>query len=685
MIGILAEKPSAARNFAKALGGMSGTYKGEKYIITASHGHLYEFVDPSDNVHGSLSSQYKSWDLSNLPWKETDFIWKKTLKPGAADTVNQIKNVLSKCDEIVIATDNDPSGEGELLAWEILDGLHLQPARWSRMYFDDESVSKVQKAFEERKTIPSMEEDPDYIKALYRSMWDYLSMQFTRIATKFGDGRSVLRQGRLKSAMVLITGDGLKAVENYQKIPFYQNRFRDENGNMYTNPEEMQYKTADEVPHTYHSSTVVVDSKETKYSAPPKLLDLAGLSAILANYGVRADAVLSTYQAMYEDQIVSYPRTEDKFVTPEQFNELLPLIDKIAAVVGVDTSLLTHRQPRNTHVKNGGAHGANRPGPNVPASLEALKKYGACAPMIYTVLARNYLTMLGEDYEYEQQKGHIADYPTFKGVANVPKKLGFKAIFSDNDKSENPEENTKALGTSAEPFIFEGFPPKPQTPTVKWLMKQLEKYDVGTGATRTSIYADVTNEASKFPLLKETKGKLSMTPYGQMSYTLLPGTNIGNLKMTEQLMKDMRDIAAGKANPKECLANVSKLVMEDIATMQKNSQILKSSMPSTPTAATMASLGKCPNCGSDVVIGKFGPYCQAKCGISLGKAYGKELTETQLRNLLAGKSVLVKGFVSKKTGKQFSAYLIPDGVEEYNWNGKNGKQMKFKMEFPDSK
>ena len=63
--------------------------------------------------------------------------------------------------------------------------------------------------------------------------------------------------------------------------------------------------------------------------------------------------VLDTYQKMYEAQVVSYPRTEDKNITPEQFNELLPLVDKIANVVGVDASLLTHRQPRSTHVTGG--------------------------------------------------------------------------------------------------------------------------------------------------------------------------------------------------------------------------------------------------------------------------------------------------------------------------------------------
>ena len=113
---------------------------------------------------------------------------------------------------------------------------------------------------------------------------------------------------------------------------------------------------------------------------------------------------------MYENQIVSYPRTEDKEVTPEQFGELLPLVDKIAGVVGVDTSLLSHRTARKTHVKEGGAHGANRPGINVPESLAELEKgYGRIGSAIYSVLAKNYLAMLAEDYEYELVKGYVRD------------------------------------------------------------------------------------------------------------------------------------------------------------------------------------------------------------------------------------------------------------------------------------
>lgn len=572
MIGILCEKPSAGRNFAKALGGSKGVYNGEQYTITCARGHLYKFMSPEDQVDTSLSTYYKSWDINNLPWDESKFKWKYAKGKDTADTLKQIKTILNTCSEIVIATDDDPTGEGELLAWEILSELKLRPQKWSRMYFADESVKEIQKAFVNRKTIQSMQTDKDYIKAFYRARWDFLSMQWTRIATIVGDGKSVLREGRLKSAMVLLVGDQLKAVANYCKRPYYQNRFKDENGIVYSNPKEEVFESKTDVPNKYHSSAVICDSKENKATAPPKMLDLAGLASKLS-HKYPSKQISDVYQKMYQDQIVSYPRTEDKVISPEQFNDLLPLVDKIAAVVGIDPKFLTHRTPRSTHVKTGQAHGANRPGSVVPNSLADLDKYGPCAADIYKTLASNYLATLAEDYEYEVQKGHLKEYPEFKGSASIPKKAGWKAVYNDDDSDD--DSSAAGLGTNAEPFVYEGFPPKPVSPSMKWIMKQLEKYDVGTGATRVSCYSEVTDSKASYPLLKDTKGKITMTQYGDMSYRLLPGTHIGSIAITEKLYKDMRDIADGKKNPEICLHDIQRMVQEDILTMKKNAETMR--------------------------------------------------------------------------------------------------------------
>lgn len=655
MVGILVEKPSAGRNFAKALGGVNGTFDNTPFAIVAARGHLYEYKTPDLQVPPEHAGVYKSWDLANLPWDETLFGWKRAKKADVDTLLKNIKTALSQCDEIVIATDVDPSGEGQLLAWEILDELGLKSKKITRMYFDDESVKEIQKAFRNRKALPKMQDDPEFKKAQFRSQWDFLSMQFTRIATKCGDGGSILRQGRLKSAMVQIVGDGLAALVNYRKIPYYQNRFRDENGIMYTNPDEPQFPAAENVPQTYHASAVVVDSKTKKTMAPPRYMDLAALSARLASKGFKAKAVLDVYQKMYENQIVSYPRNEDKRITPEQFKELLPLVDRIAGVVGVDPALLTHRVERKTHVgtKNpngkGVSHGANRPGPNVPARLSDLDVYGDCAQDIYKILALNYLATLAEDYEYESQKGHVKDYPAFVGTTSVPMSPGWRAVFNDD---VDLDDEGKCLGTQAEPFVFEGFPPKPPTPTMKWLISQLEKYDVGTGATRTSTYAEVTSERSKYPLLKDSRGKISMTEFGDMSYRILKGTHIGDLKLTEQVYAEMDAVAAGTMKAADCLAKIRDYVRDDMTTMQNNGVDMRKALGKTLQTSNAKE--------------KYEGRWNGKMVKFTRTWAGHRFTDDECRALCAGEEIEVRGLVSAKTGKE---YGVLGKLTKQSYNG----------------
>ena len=654
MLGILTEKVSAARNFATALGGISGQFNGENYVIVAASGHMFEFITVGDMVAPELKERYKDWDNVdvNLPWNHREMNWAKQLVPGKEAAIQAMRKTLYDCDEIAIATDVDPTGEGDLLGFEILEALNFTNKRISRFYFVDESAKEIRKAFTTRKLIADYRSYPDYVKALYRSKFDFLTMQFTRVARVCSDGVSTLRQGRLKSAMVAIVGDGLKAVAEYKKIPFYQNRFSDENGNIYTNKFEPEYPDMAQVPQKYAESPVVKESVEPKTMAPKKLIDLATLASMLASKH-KPKLVLDTYQKMYEDQVVSYPRTEDKTITPEQFNELLPLADKIAAVVQVDVNLLTHRIPRKTHVKASGAHGANRPGPNVPASLDSLTvKYGEAAKDIYELVAKSYLAMLAPDYEYELERGYVLDYPDFKTVSHIPGFAGWKAVFGvqDDDDAEG-----QRIGTIGTPFVFEGFPQKSKTPTMKWLMAQLEKNDVGTGATRTSTYAEVTKErcekSNKYPLLVDTKGKITMTVFGEMSYVLLPGTKIGSVELTEELQQDMRDIAEGKADPESLLGKVADYVVHDLAVMRANgSGIPKKQLKPKYT-------GVWATTGQEVRFSR--------------EWSGYKFSDDECERLLRGEEIRLENVVSPKSGKTYSCdgklaeQLTKDGSRKF--------------------
>lgn len=102
------------------------------------------------------------------------------------------------------------------------------------------------------------------------------------------------------------------------------------------------------------------------------------------------------------------------------------------------------------------------------------------------------------------------------------------------------------------------------------------------------------------------------------------------------------------------------------------------------TAPIQEVLGNCPSCNGPVLKGRYGAYCQSKCGMQLQKAMGKTLTDHQIKSLLQGKKTLVKGLTGKKGS--YDAYLTPKGIKEFSYqkDGRTitGKQFEFDMVFP---
>ena len=593
---LLAEKPSAAKNFAKALGGMSGSYNGQSYQVQALYGHMLEYVEPHEMVGDREKDDFQSWEAGTMPWDVSQLNWKKqpqksknsktgkvTSKAGA---INEVKKAAKGASAIVIATDRDPSGEGQLIGWEVIQAIGWKgPVK--RMYFNDESEKELQKGFANIQDLPSYDKDGEYVKADVRSRWDFISMQLTRLAT--GAARSkgygvVVRQGRLKSVMTKLVADQLALVKAYKKKPYFEVKYKDENGNTYArkfdeDQDSFRFSNkadAEKDMQSYGASAVVQDSKTRKETAPGKLLDLGGLASILGTKGFKSKEVLATYQKMYEAKIVSYPRTEDKFISSEQFNEMLPLVDQIAGVVGADTSLLTHRKPRKTHVKEGGAHGANRPGTKIPSSLDGLTQYGPSGKAIYEILAKNFLAMFGENYVYDSIKGHIEKHPAFTTTVSVPIDQGFKAIFDADQETADEagdDDTSVGLGQNGSPIVAEGVNKKPPHPSHKWLEKQLSKYEVGTGATRVSTLSEVT--AGKTALLTDKKGKLDLTKIGEIAAALLQGSQIGDPRVTEKLFKAMKDAGEFNVKPHDVLHTATTLIKHDKEVFYRNAEKLK--------------------------------------------------------------------------------------------------------------
>ena len=489
MIGIIFEKPSAMRDGIKAFGGQTGTYKGQQFKIVSSVGHIYGFdEDMKNQVAPHLRDRYAKWNLAYLPWDYKELQWKRKCKNP--DVAKRLKASLAECDEIVIATDMDKAtGEGGLIAEEIITELGFSRKKISRMIFYDEEPDTLRKAFEDRKVIPNIKKFDEYLQAMTRSVFDFLTMQYTRIAGCL-TGHN-LRAGRLKSIIIKLVVSQTRLVQSYVRTTHYENRFVDENGVVYKKPKADRYTTEAEAISMQQlaSSPVTSDGVTLRRQAPPKLLDLSSLGGLLSKKNYKVKDVGKTYQLMYEAKYVSYPRTSDSTVTTPQFEALLPHLDAICNVIGVDPSLVSHRLPRATHIEEQAGHGANRPGMNVPKDLNEIRmKFGDLGVDIYTTLARSYLAMCSEDYIYEQHKGHLQLAPEYTGSVNIPKSLGYKKILLwDNEI----DDGKVGIGTTATAKAVPVHSTKPSLPTIDWLKKQLEKYNVGTGATKLSTIADL--------------------------------------------------------------------------------------------------------------------------------------------------------------------------------------------------
>ena len=676
MIGIIFEKPSAMRDGIKAFGGQTGTYKGQQFKIVSSVGHIYGFdEDMKNQVVPHLRDRYAKWDLAYLPWDYKELQWKRKCKNP--DVAKRLKLSLAECDEIVIATDMDKAtGEGGLIAEEIITELGFSRKKISRMIFYDEEPDTLRKAFEDRKVIPNIKKFDEYLQAMTRSVFDFLTMQYTRIAGCL-TGHN-LRAGRLKSIIIKLVVSQTRLVQSYVRTTHYENRFVDENGVIYKKPKADRYTTEAEAISMQQlaSSPVTSDGVTLRRQAPPKLLDLSSLGGLLSKKNYKVKDVGKTYQLMYEAKYVSYPRTSDSTVTTPQFEALLPHLDAICNVIGVDPSLVSHRLPRATHIEEQAGHGANRPGTRVPKDLnEILSQFGQLGVDIYTTLARSYLAMCSDDYIYEQHKGHLQLAPEYTGSVNIPKSLGYKKVLLwDNEI----DEGKVGIGTTATAKAVPVHSTKPSAPTIDWLKKQLEKYNVGTGATKLSTIADLvavpkkSSKSNAKQLLKEGKGGVLIpTEYGELAYDLFLGTHIEDTNTTAELLDHLVKVKAGVATGDEMWAKVAPMVRRDIEVMTNNYQNLVKEGKVTMSQQFQQ---------VDKVTGIFAPTGQEVSFKS--ESHGHKFTQEEIDTLLSGGELTLDLPKKDKSGTYEGILYLGEG----SYNGKTyfGVQMKFPIKVPNS-
>ena len=569
---IIAEKPSAAKNFAKALGGTSGTFNGDEYTIIPLHGHILENPVPDEvalpeykQIVGKFSQ------LKGIPWNPSWFDFNKKVPKNESNnrTLRDINRYLKQGYIPVVASDIDESGEGDLLVWEVLIYLDYQ-GKVYREYHLDESVKEIQKSITNKKEITR--EDPVFKMAFARSGMDYLTQQLTRVATMGIQEKgyklpSPVPMGRLKSVMLAILGDQENAIKAYTPSSEFESRYKLDNL-ILKRKGVTRFKTKEEwdAEGLPEQSRVKEVRQVPGKTIPPKAFTLSKLAGAMSKKGMKVKQFQDTYQKMYEAGYVSYPRTEDNFISPEQFQDVLPHVDTVLNLLSLPSAAFTHRAPRSTHVKTGGAHGALRFGEKIPNTVSELdSQFGKYASDIYKLVSERFLMMFLEDtewirYEYET----IDTAEPFKGSIKIITKQG---VVDPDDTDDKPEMTLPDTSKKADIYPHEVKSVKPATPTTDWLMNQLDKVDVGTGATRVSTLSSLSGMKETYPI-KEGK-TLALSSMGWVGYQSAQGTTIGSVEGTRYITKLATDVKEGK-DVNDALTAITEIITKDVDIIRGN-------------------------------------------------------------------------------------------------------------------
>lgn len=692
---ILNEKKSQAEKFADYLGGMSGEFEGNHYDIVYAAGHLLQLKAPGEMVDPKLAAKYSDWqNLDNFPWNPLDLKWSKTVINSKKKYISNIQENLSGHDVIVIASDNDPSGEGDVLGWEIIDYLNWKNEVWRIRFKGDDSANYVIDALHkpEKSTIKEQDSQGILVKGKSRQRFDFLTgLEESRIATElareqgYGNKGKALSIGRLQTYITSLVDQQNRARASYVKKPFYEIRYKDTNGNTFKRDyqEDDTWRFADknlaeQDLMNYSQDQVIVDSTVEKRKQPPKLVNLADLGKIFQKE-YTTEQITDTYQKMYDDKIVSYPRTEDNAITIDDFNELLPYADKIATVVGIDPQLLRHKDPRKKFIIKSEDHGANRPTKLVPQSLEEVEsKYGKCGRDIYEGVAKSYLAMLAEDYVYTQIKAHIANHPDFTSTINVPKELNYKLIFNEADLSEEQQsgQQTKNFAENASPEVYQGTNTPPSKPTLTFILNNLDKWNLGTGATKmqtiSKLQAIGKENKNVIPQLKVVKGVFEVTGTGALIACLAKDTYLSSGKITKRLQDILNEIKADPAKKDMVYSVAEKTIEHDKAIMIKNASLLKQDIQVKKLAGDLKAIER--------FSGVFVPTNE-KINPSVIIFDGHKTTIEEQQKALAGEKIT---YLMDRFGKkeEHTAYL----AEQTYKSKKIGKEIikiDWKVEFPE--
>lgn len=691
---VIAEKPSVAQSYAKNLSAYKredGYLEGESCIVSWCLGHLAEYAQPEE-----YDPKYEKWQFDDLPILPE--AWKLKVSKDKKKQFEVIKTLMNRSDVEYLVNGCDAGREGELIFQRVyvLAGCR-KPVK--RLWISSMEDAAIQKGFQ---TMKSEEEYKNLcMAAVCRAQADWLiGMNGTRAYTTRYFKRLVV--GRVQTPTLAMLAERQERIEHFQKEAFYKVALTD--GKLTVVSENIANEEAAELLAALcNGSTAVVTQmkKERKKSFPPKLYDLTSLQREANRYfGYTAKRTLDMLQELYEEKLVTYPRTDSQFVTEDMKDSVEELVEKMPVLLSfVDYGQLGHGIKRVINNAKVSDHHAILPTKEVVekgiADLPADKKN------LMMLICQQLVQATGEEYLYEQTDITVkCQEHDFKARGKIPVQMGFKEVekafkqlcvkaepVEEKEKETSIpagyEEGMRLFPVKAEKTTHYTSPPKPfnedtllaamETAGNKEFDFETEKKGLGTPATRASIIEKLVSsgyaQRKGKQILPSTEGKeLVKVMPEYLKSAVMPAEWENQLLMMEK----------GQITDTQFMGEITSLVRKILEVCR---EIPEEERRRFQTAREV--IGKCPICGCDVFEGKQNFYCSNRqCDFALWKenrflgSMEKNLDKKMARELLDKACTHVKGLYSKKKDMKFDADLL--------LTLEDGKP-RFHLEFPKKK
>lgn len=691
---VIAEKPSVAQSYAKNLSAYKredGYLEGESCIVSWCLGHLAEYAQPEE-----YDPKYEKWQFDDLPILPE--AWKLKVSKDKKKQFEVIKTLMNRSDVEYLVNGCDAGREGELIFQRVyvLAGCR-KPVK--RLWISSMEDAAIQKGFQ---TMKSEEEYKNLcMAAVCRAQADWLiGMNGTRAYTTRYFKRLVV--GRVQTPTLAMLAERQERIEHFQKEAFYKVALTD--GKLTVVSENIANEEAAELLAALcNGSTAVVTQmkKERKKSFPPKLYDLTSLQREANRYfGYTAKRTLDMLQELYEEKLVTYPRTDSQFVTEDMKDSVEELVEKMPVLLSfVDYGQLGHGIKRVINNAKVSDHHAILPTKEVVekgiADLPADKKN------LMMLICQQLVQATGEEYLYEQTDITVkCQEHDFKARGKIPVQMGFKEVekaFKQlcvkaepvEEKEKEPsipagyEEGMRLFPVKAEKTTHYTSPPKPfnedtllaamETAGNKEFDSETEKKGLGTPATRASIIEKLVSSG-----YAQRKGKQILpSTEGKELVKVMP-EYLKSAVMTAEWENQLLMMEKGQITDTQFMGEITSLVRKILEVCR---EIPEEERRRFQTAREV--IGKCPVCGCDVFEGKQNFYCSNRqCDFALWKenrflgSMEKNLDKKMARELLDKACTHVKGLYSKKKDMKFDADLL--------LTLEDGKP-RFHLEFPKKK